>query len=39
MREAIDFRLEGLRLDGDPVPPPHATAARRRTAPIALLWT
>ncbi len=26
IREAIEFHLEGLRRDGDPVPPPHTTA-------------
>ncbi len=28
MREAIEFHLEGLRRDGDPVPPPQTTAAQ-----------
>ena len=28
MREAIEFHLEGLRRDGDPVPPPRTTAAQ-----------
>ena len=26
MHEAIEFHLEGLRRDGDPVPPPQTTA-------------
>ena len=28
MREAIEFHLEGLRRDGDPVPPPQTTAVQ-----------
>lgn len=28
MREAIEFHIEGLRRDGDPVPPPQTTAAQ-----------
>ncbi len=28
MQEAIEFHLEGLRRDGDPVPPPQTTAAQ-----------
>jgi predicted RNase H-like HicB family nuclease len=27
MREAIDFHVEGLRLQGEPVPPPTTSAA------------
>jgi len=27
MREAITFHLDGLREDGEPVPPPHTVAA------------
>ena len=26
MREAIEFHIEGLRLDGSPIPPPSAVA-------------
>ncbi len=32
MREAIEFHLEGLRRDGDPVPPPQTTAAQVNVA-------
>ncbi len=28
MGEAIEFHVEGLRRDGDPVPPPETTAAQ-----------
>ncbi|MXX77354.1 MAG: type II toxin-antitoxin system HicB family antitoxin [Holophagales bacterium] len=28
MQEAIEFHLEGLRRDGEPVPPPQTTAAQ-----------
>ena len=28
MREAIEFHLDGLRRDGDPVPQPQTTAAQ-----------
>ena len=27
MREAIEFHLEGLRADGEPLPAPHSTAS------------
>ena len=27
MREAIEFHLEGLRAEGQPIPPPSTTAA------------
>lgn len=27
MREAVDFHLEGLRAEGEPLPEPHAIAA------------
>ena len=37
MREAIEFHLEGLRRDADPVPSPHAKAARRGTTAVTLL--
>lgn len=33
MREAIELHLEGLRRDGDPVPPPETTAAEVDVAP------
>lgn len=26
MREALEFHLDGLRADGQPVPPPHTSA-------------
>jgi len=32
MREAIEFRIEGLRRDGEPVPPPQTTAAEVEVA-------
>lgn len=32
MREAIEFHLEGLRRDGDPVPPPQTMAAQVHVA-------
>lgn len=32
MREAIEFHLDGLRRDGDPVPPPQTTAAQTDVA-------
>jgi predicted RNase H-like HicB family nuclease len=27
MREAIEFHLEGMRADGEPLPEPHSTAS------------
>lgn len=33
MREAVAFHLEGLRLAGEPVPPPTAVAAEVVAAP------
>jgi predicted RNase H-like HicB family nuclease len=35
MREAIAFHLEGLREQGEPVPPPTAIAAVMLTTPAA----
>jgi predicted RNase H-like HicB family nuclease len=35
MREAIAFHLEGLREQGEPVPPPTAVAAVMLTTPAA----
>ncbi len=32
MREAIEFHLEGLRRDGDPVPPSQTTATQIEVA-------
>ena len=33
MREAIEFHLDGLRRDGDPVPPPQTTAVQVEVGP------
>jgi predicted RNase H-like HicB family nuclease len=35
MREAIEFHLEGLRLDGSPIPRPSAVATVVIPAPAA----
>ena len=33
IREAIEFHIEGMREDGEPVPEPRATTLTRRFAP------